>query len=322
MPVPGAKVLQFKQHAHVLVAPDRCRESARRVAVLQATRSRELARMEQSIGFALFERVHARLRPTMSALTLFDEIKRAYIGLERVASTAASLREFQGGQLSIIALPAFAHSILPGASRRFHEAKPGVSLSIATQESPFLEEWLTAQRYDLGLTEHGAPPAGTLLTPLLEVDEVCVLPDAHPLLAKRAIELKDFANQPFISLSSNDPYRIQVDEAFAQAGISRRQMIETPTAVSVCSFVRQGLGLAIVNPLTALDFVGRNLHIRPLAVSFPFRVSVVHPEHRPSHPLAGAFVEALQSEADALRLQLKNHTHARRTSGARTQKRV
>lgn len=278
----------------------------------QPTVSRELARMEQSIGFALFERVHGRLRPTLSALTLFDEIKRAYIGLERVASTAASLREFQGGQLSIIALPAFSHSILPGASKRFHDAQPGVSLSIATQESPFLEEWLTAQRYDLGLTEHGAPPAGTRLTPLLEVDEVCALPDAHPLLAKRVIELQDLANQRFISLSSNDPYRIQIDEAFAQAGIARRQMIETPTAVSVCSFVRQGLGVAIVNPLTALDFAGRNLHIRPLAISLPFRVSVVHPEHRPSHPLAGAFVEALQSEATALRLQLKTHSRRKK----------
>lgn len=274
----------------------------------QPTVSRELARMEQVIGFALFERGHGRLRPTASALALFDEIKRAYIGLERVASTAASLREFQGGQLSIIALPAFSHSILPGASRRFQELQPGVSVSIATQESPFLEEWLTAQRYDLGLTEHGAPPAGTRLTPLLEVDEVCVLPDDHPLLAKRVIELKDFADRPFISLSSNDPYRIQIDEAFAQAGIARRLVVETPTAVSVCSFVRQGLGVAIVNPLTALDFAGRNLHIRPLAISLPFRVSVIHPEHRPSHLLAGAFVQALQSEAAALRLQLKVHT--------------
>lgn len=33
----------------------------------QPTVSRELARMEQGIGFALFERVHGRLRPTMPA---------------------------------------------------------------------------------------------------------------------------------------------------------------------------------------------------------------------------------------------------------------
>lgn len=282
-------------------------QAARLLFTSQPTISRELARMEQRLGFALFERVNGRLRPTMAALTLYDEIRRAYVGLERVASTAASLREFQGGQLLIIALPAFSHSILPGAVKRFHDAHVGVSVSIATQESPFLEEWLTAQRYDLGLTEHDAPPAGTRLTPLLEVDEVCVLPDAHPLLAKRVIQLKDFADQPFISLSPNDPYRIQIDAAFSQAGIARRLIADTPTAVSVCSFVRQGLGVAIVNPLTALDFAGRQLHIRPLAVSLPFRVSVVHPQHRPGHAAADAFVCALQSEAAALRLQLKRN---------------
>jgi DNA-binding transcriptional LysR family regulator len=155
------------------------------------------------------------------------------------------------------------------------------------------------------LTEHDTPPPGTRLTPLLEVDEVCALPDSHPLLARRVIELRDFADQPFISLSASDPYRVQIDEAFARANVARRQLIETPTAVSVSSFVRQGLGVAIVNPLTALDFVGRDLHIRPLGLSLPFRVSIVHPEHRPAHPLAGAFVAALQSEAAALRLQLK-----------------
>ena len=74
----------------------------------------------------------------------------------------------------------------------------------------------------------------------------------------------------------------------------RRSIVETPTAVSVCTFVRQGLGLAIVNPLTALDFAGRGLHIRPLVRSFPFRVSVVFPEHRPANPL-GRFKTSLRS---------------------------
>ena len=93
---------------------------------------------------------HGRLRPTMAALTLFDDVRLAYVGLERVAATAARLREFRDGQLSVIALPAFSHAILPGACRRFSEQHAGVSVSVATQESPVLEEWLTAQRYDLG----------------------------------------------------------------------------------------------------------------------------------------------------------------------------
>ncbi|PCE32646.1 LysR family transcriptional regulator [Burkholderia ubonensis] len=273
----------------------------------QPTVSRELARMERIVGFALFERAHGRLRPTMAALTLFDDVRLAYVGLERVAATAARLREFRDGQLSVIALPAFSHAILPGACRRFHAVHAGVSVSVATQESPVLEEWLTAQRYDLGLTEHDVAPAGTVLTPLFEADEVCVLPDGHPLLAKRTIELADLADRPFVSLSLNDPYRIMIDEAFAQLGVAPRSVVETPSAVSVCAFVRQGLGAAIVNPLTALDFAGRDLQIRPLARSFPYRVSVIVPEHRPKSLLGDAFTGALRDEADAIRGRLAAH---------------
>ncbi len=270
----------------------------------QPTVSRELARMEQTIGFALFERVAGRLRPTMPALALFEEVRQSYAGLERVASAAARLRAFREGQLSVITLPAFSHSILPDAFLRFHGRHAGVSLSVETQESPLLEEWLTAQRYDLGLTEHDSAPAGTRLELLVQVDEVCVLPDAHPLLPRTAIDLADFEGQAFVSLSASDPYRVQIDEAFSQAGVLPRSIVETPTAVSVCTFVRQGLGLAIVNPLTALDFVGRGLHIRPLTRSFPFRVNVVFPEHRPGNPLVGAFMESLRDAAAAIKRRL------------------
>ena len=74
--------------------------------------------------------------------------------------------------------------------------------------------------------------------------------------------------------------------------------------MSVCTFVRQGLGLAIVNPLTALDFAGRGLHIRPLRRSFPFRVNVVFPEHRPANPLVDAFMASLAAAAEAIKRQL------------------
>lgn len=62
----------------------------------QPTVSRELARMEHSIGFPLFERIRGRLRPTMQALALYDEVRQSYAGLERVASAAARLRAYSG----------------------------------------------------------------------------------------------------------------------------------------------------------------------------------------------------------------------------------
>ena len=62
----------------------------------QPTVSRELARMEQLLGYALFERVQGRLRATARALLLWDEVRRSWQGLERVIDRAVELGRPQG----------------------------------------------------------------------------------------------------------------------------------------------------------------------------------------------------------------------------------
>lgn len=277
----------------------------------QPTVSRELARLEHVLQMNLFDRVRGRLRPTVRALALRDEIERSYIGLERIAATAASLRHFAEGRLSVACLPALAHALLPEATRRFRAQHPQASVAITPLESPLLESWLTEQRCDLGLTELTEAPPGTTLLPLLQVDEVAVLPAAHPLLARRVLRPQDFAGQPFISLAPEDPYRQQLDALFAAQGVARVMALEAGSAVAVCALVREGLGLAIVNPLTALAFAGDALQMRPLSLHVPFHVGLVVPELRPPSPLREAFIAALRGAASAVRQRLKPAVVAR-----------
>ncbi len=271
----------------------------------QPTISRELARLEYLLGYALFERARGRLKPTARALALFDEVQRSYQGLDRIAGRAAQLGRAESAELSVLCLPALSHALLPAASRAFLARHEGARLSITPQESPLLEEWMSAQRFDLGLSEQAQAAAGTTLVPLLALDEVCVLPSGHPLLAKKVLKPKDFAGQDFISLSAEDPYRVQLDAVFDAAGISRRQRVETHSAVAVCAMAQQGLGLAIVNPLTALACAGPGLALRRFSVSVPFRVSALLPQYRPAQPLAEAMVDCLKKEAARLERLLK-----------------
>ncbi|MCY1550737.1 hypothetical protein D9M68_870120 [compost metagenome] len=74
-------------------------------------------------------------------------------------------------------------------------------------------------------------------------------------------------------------------------------VVETSTAASVCAMVRQGLGLSIVNPLSALDEAGRGLQIRRLGTSIPFRVQLIRPEFRPSSSLVDEAEEVLHQQA-------------------------
>ncbi|MEO9386251.1 LysR family transcriptional regulator [Chromobacterium phragmitis] len=279
--------------------------AARLLHTSQPTVSRELSRCERLLGLVLFERGHGRLRPTQQALQLFAEVERSFVGLERIVASAAGLRQFAGGQVAVACLPVFAQSLLPAACADFIADFPDVGVDISPQESPWLEEWLAAQRFDLGLTEQQQAPAGCQAQALWQGDELCVLPAGHPLAEKRRLEARDFAGQSFISLAASDSYRQQVDAWFAREGVARRLQLSSHSAASVCEMVRLGLGVAIVNPLTALAEAESGLAVRPLAESIPFSVQLVTPQFRPASPLPLRFMDALRRQAAALNGRLE-----------------
>jgi len=157
-----------------------------------------------------------------------------------------------------------------------------------------LEEWLSAQRHDLGLTETLSTPAGTERTPLLTLNEVCVLPAGHPLAQRKVLTPQDFQGENYISLSRSDSYRQLLDALFSEHQVKRRMVVETHSAASVCAMVRAGVGVSVVNPLTALDYASSGVVVRPFSVDGPFTVSLLRPLHRPASALVDAFSAHLQ----------------------------
>ncbi len=158
---------------HAVMTAGNLTEAAALLRTSQPTVSRELARFEKLIGLSLFTRTRGRLHPTVQGLRLFEEVQRSWYGLDRIISAAESLRQFRQGELSIACLPVFSQSLLPLLLKPFLDNYPEVSLNIVPQESPLLEEWLSAQRHDLGITENTAAPAGTERLTLLTLNEVC-----------------------------------------------------------------------------------------------------------------------------------------------------
>jgi DNA-binding transcriptional LysR family regulator len=270
----------------------------------QPTLSRELARLEQLLGFDLFDRVRGRLRPTARALALMQEVERSFIGLEQIALRARELRTLSGARLRLACLPALAHALVPHALLALAQSAPQALVSVQPLESPWLEQALVEQRFDVGLSEASEAPPGVAWQALFEANEVTVLPAAHPLCRKQVLQAQDFAGERFISLAVNDPYRQSIDRLFAEQGVERVQSLETESAVAICAMVRQGLGLAIVNPLTALECAGNGLEVRPLGVDIPFKISLLLPDIAAPHPLRDALVQALRDSSRALQERL------------------
>ncbi|MDT3667507.1 LysR family transcriptional regulator [Cronobacter dublinensis] len=290
---------------HAVMTAGNVTEAAALLRTSQPTVSRELARFEKLIGLSLFTRARGRLHPTVQGLRLFEEVQRSWYGLDRIVSAAQSLRQFRQGELSIACLPVFSQSLLPLLLKPFLDNYPEVSLNIVPQESPLLEEWLSAQRHDLGITENTATPAGTERQTLLTLNEVCVLPAGHRLAEKPQLTPQDFTGENYISLSRTDSYRQLLDSLFQEHNVQRRMVLETHSAASVCAMVRAGVGVSIVNPLTALDYVATGIVVRRFSVAVPFTVSLIRPLHRPASALVETFSRHLQQQMSGLAATLE-----------------
>ncbi len=283
---------------HAVMTSGTLTHAARLLHTSQPTLSRELSRLEQQLAVELFSRVNGRLQPTQQGLRLFEEVQRSWYGRQRIEETAEGLAHFQQAELSIVGLPMFSQSLLPTACSAFLDDFPNASMTITPQESPLLEEWLSAQRYDLGITETQLAPVGTRQQLLLTVDEVCVLPRHHKLASRPMITPEDLRDSVFISLSRTDRYRQLLDQLFQALAIPRRCQLETHSAASVCAMVAQGCGVSIINPLTALDYLPQGVVMRPFSHTIPFTVSLIVPLHRPQSAMCQSFIGYLQSAAE------------------------
>ncbi|MDZ7936841.1 MAG: LysR family transcriptional regulator [Rhodoferax sp.] len=302
-PTPSAPALTHRQLAmfRAVMLQGNLSRAADATHSSQPTLSRELARLEQLLGYALFDRISGRLRPTARALALMQEVERSFVGLEHIANRAHELRTLTSGRLQLACLPALAHALLPQALARFQTALPEAQVSVVPLESPWLEQALSEQRFDLGLSEATSAPTGVTLLPLLQANEVAVLPAGNSLCRKARLAPADFTNARFVSLAEGDTYRQAIDAMFAKAGVVRQMVLETQSAVAVCAMVQQGLGVAIVNPLTAAAMAGPALEMRPLTEAIPFQISLLLPELAAPHPLRDAVVQALQETAAELK---------------------
>lgn len=260
--------------------------------------SRSIQQLEAATGLTLFQREKGRLIPTAHALALYEEVKKSFIGLGQLARVAANLRGFQSGSVSVVCAPVFSYGFVADAAGRFLEKFSSVSLSIDTQPSPTIGEWMAAQRFDIGIARYQSPPGSVSASAFAEPDEVCVMPKDHPLASRKALEPGDLRGSRFIFLGDKDPYRLRLDNVFSRADVERSLVVETPHSASACSMVVKGAGIAIVNPFTAVDFLPYGLVMRRFSPALPFSTMLLRARHRPPSPLVDLFVKELFATRD------------------------
>ncbi len=288
------------------------------INVTQPAVSRLIRDLQHQLGLRLFERRGTRLVPTNDALSLYAEVERSFVGLDRIAETAADLRTRRSAYLRIAALPALSNGFLPRFVGSFLAARPKLNVVLSGMASHAVVAAVAQGQCDLGFAEVSIAHAATATERLPAGPYVAVMPEKHRLARKSMLRPRDFEGETFISLGTTSVSRFRIDRLFNQHGIRRVMRIETPLSEILCALAGSGIGVALCDPFTADEYRTRGIVQRPFEPRLEFEIGAVYPAHRPIPPVAREFADAFKAHMSAfLRQRTKGPARRRAPVSAR-----
>jgi DNA-binding transcriptional LysR family regulator len=272
------------------------------INVTQPAVSRMIRDLQRHLGLALFERRGTGLVPTSEALSLYAEVERAFVGLERIEQMAIELRTRRAGFLRIAALPALANGFLPRFVGAFLKERPKLDIVLSGLVSHAVLASVAQGQSDLGFAEAQMEHAAVAREAMPPSPLLAVMPHGHRLSRKKRIRPRDFEGENFISLGPSALSRFRTDRVFAEHGVTRILRIETPLSEIACALAGSGAGVALCEPFTATEYSTRGIVARPFEPRVDFEFAALYPAHRSVSPVAREFIDGFRAHvADFLR---------------------
>lgn len=274
------------------------RAAADRLGISQPAVSRAVAQLEARLKRLLFRREGGRLVPLPEALAVDAELDPLFAALGRIEHAAMRAAD-PAVPLRIAAPPTLAHRFLPGAVGDFMRANPGVPINVDVLSSDVLVTQVAEGRVDAALSDVEPSHAGVRIEPFRTTEAVCMMPRGHPLAARDWIAPADLEGADFIALTRRHTARVAVDAVLAAAGVRCRIVIETATSVSAAEYVREGLGLTLVNPFPVAWRPDPAVVVRPFRPGIPLRSSFLLPNGVRPGAATLAFMACVRARAGA-----------------------
>ncbi|UJH77829.1 LysR substrate-binding domain-containing protein (plasmid) [Burkholderia cenocepacia] len=292
MTTPSLRIRQIEAFRAVMQRHTVTR-AARDLHISQPAVSRLIADLEDRVGFVLFERQQGRFTPTAQARVLYEEVERAFVGLDRVAQAAEQIRAMRRGTLRVAGSPAVALDLLPQLVTHFSHAHPGVDITLLAHSASTVVDKVASGQCDVGLIAEPVPHPAVRGERLAESAMRCIVPRGHRLARKRVVRPADLRDEAFISFPPSFEARSAIDRVFVEAGVSRVLSIEAQLSQTIVAFVANGAGVALIDPVTAA-YAGQRVAVKPFEPAVPDHFYLVTSASQPLSMIGDAFCADLR----------------------------
>ncbi|MGR5061288.1 LysR family transcriptional regulator [Photobacterium sp. DNB22_13_2] len=278
--------------------------AAERLHLSQPAVSRLLSSLETRLGFKLFIRKGNRLELSDEGQAFYLEVAKVFDAVSGLDQVAHSIRSSHFGSLNIAAMPLLSNAFLPRVVATFLTQTSKLKLGFKTYRSEEVVRRVQSQTADIGFAFVDDIVAG-VKAQRVECECVCLVPANSPLAKRTVIDIYDIADQVLIR-HEKDATQRQIDALLRRYNLSTIEHIEVSLASTAAALVKEGIGIAITDPFTAvIESEHPHVVMRPLVFNLSFEFDILYPALKPIHRHAEHFIEQFMLLADSLDVQLK-----------------
>ncbi|GAA5150082.1 LysR substrate-binding domain-containing protein [Microbacterium pseudoresistens] len=214
------------------------------VHVAQPSLSRQIRRLEQDLGFALFDRAPRGLTLTAAGRAFLPVAQDLLTRAARATSTARAIASGAGDSLTVASAATTVTDIIaPFVVRQGADGPIGNTVEVFPENV-----------YGVFARGDADFAVGTRIPPAEFRSRVighaylwAQVHPAHPLAGARSISLARLVNEPLIVMSRSHGVRHMFDTAVARAGLSYTPAVETDSSALAIALAAAGRGLSVLS---------------------------------------------------------------------------
>lgn len=279
------------------------RQAAEHVHVTQSALSRQIQRLEDTLGVTLFDRSRRAVALTEAGRAFLPEARQTLAHAKQAQRTARRAARGEVGRLVVGFVGPAIYGVLPRILRAFRAAAPEVELVLREMQTDAQRAALRDGTLDVGFA--GIGPNGEVITsePVDRETVMIALPAEHRLAGAEAVDLAALADDPFIIFErAFEPALFDTLIGLCRrAGFSPQIAQQANRIFVILGLVSAGLGVAFAPGSVRRGLSTEEVVFVPLRDAAPKPALFVAWRADNDSPVLAAFLEkgrkAVQSDA-------------------------
>lgn len=227
--------------------------AAEELSISQPALSRSIAKLEEELGFPLFDRRGKSIFLNRYGKIFLQHVERAMQEILDGKHIIQDLVHPDYGSISLSFLHSLGSNLVPGLLSKYHSKYPNIQFKLYQNATNLLLDQLESGEFDLCLCSPVATRVQIEWTPLFTEELFVIVPHDHLLANRSSIQLNEIANESIVTFKKDYGLRILTDQLFKEASINPFITFEGEEIMTVAGLVEAKLGVSLIPRVFGLD---------------------------------------------------------------------